>query len=221
MIGLGSTDGFDVAGGQLDLNTNVDFAYTVDRNAITTNTYLTAQSYEIDGTESSSVPEQGTWALMLAGLGAIWLGKRKRVSARWGILPVLALAVGLAQAGPLLPCTGFGPRRAPGAVELRRRQPGRDDRDHRVLYERSHVCQHTGDPDGQSISNHFDCGFERRDDCFSGDLAPPLATLRFKTQFTSRRFALPGWRRLSEAPINSTSTRSNRALLLRTHHPGP
>lgn len=70
---------------------------TVDRNAVTTNAYLTTQTHEIDGTTGASrVPELGTWgtcAMSLVGLGAIWLGKRKRVSARWGLLPVLAFAI--------------------------------------------------------------------------------------------------------------------------------
>ena len=110
MIGPGHSDEFDIESDQEDININDDYTYTVDRNAITTNTYLTTQTYEIDGTTgASSAPEPGTWgtcAISLAGLGAIWLGKRKRVSARWGILPVLAFAIGLARGGPLLPCTG-------------------------------------------------------------------------------------------------------------------
>ena len=35
--------------GQENININTDYAQTMDRNAMTTNTYLTTQSYELDG----------------------------------------------------------------------------------------------------------------------------------------------------------------------------
>jgi hypothetical protein len=33
-----------ILGGQEDINVNQDYIYTVDQNAVTTNTYLTTQS---------------------------------------------------------------------------------------------------------------------------------------------------------------------------------
>jgi hypothetical protein len=85
MIGPDLSDEFDVLGGQEDINVYADFVYTVDQNAVTTNTYLTTSSYEIDGTTSvssaSAVPEPGTWAtcaMSLGGLGGIWFVRRKR-----------------------------------------------------------------------------------------------------------------------------------------------
>jgi hypothetical protein len=63
-IGIGLTDEFDVISGQEDINVNNDYTYTVDQNAITADTYLTTQSYVIDGTTGSSVPEPGTFATL-------------------------------------------------------------------------------------------------------------------------------------------------------------
>lgn len=70
MIGLGSTDEFDILAGQTDENISSDYTYTVSQNAVTTNTYLTTQSYVIDGTTGSSVPEPCTFAILGAALAA-------------------------------------------------------------------------------------------------------------------------------------------------------
>ncbi len=60
MIGVNNSDEFVILSGQLDVNVGQDFTYIVDQNVITTDTYLTTQSYEIDGTTVGSVPEPGT-----------------------------------------------------------------------------------------------------------------------------------------------------------------
>lgn len=58
---------FLVLAGQLDINVNTEVFYATDRNAITTNTFLTSQTYEIDGTTSplGAAPEPGGWLLVL------------------------------------------------------------------------------------------------------------------------------------------------------------
>jgi hypothetical protein len=77
MTGLDQSDELDVIAGQTAINTNVDFTYTVGQNAVTTNTYLTTQSYEIDGTTGASpTPEPGTFALIGCGLGLVALRRR-------------------------------------------------------------------------------------------------------------------------------------------------
>jgi hypothetical protein len=69
MTGAGNTDQYAIPGGQEDINVNYDYTYTVTQNALTTNTYLTTQSYQIDGTTSqSTAPEPGTWGLVLGSL---------------------------------------------------------------------------------------------------------------------------------------------------------
>jgi hypothetical protein len=81
MTGLGLSDEFVVLSGQLDINLNYDFTYNVVQNAVTTNTYLTTQSYDIDGaTSASSVPEPGTWRL--TGCALVLLAFRRRLWAR-------------------------------------------------------------------------------------------------------------------------------------------
>jgi hypothetical protein len=77
MTGAGNTDEYAIPGGQEDINVNQDYTYVVDQNAVTTNTYLTTQSYEIDGTtNSTSTPEPGTLALIGCGL-ALCVGVRR------------------------------------------------------------------------------------------------------------------------------------------------
>jgi MYXO-CTERM domain-containing protein len=78
MIGLGSTDEFDILAGQQDENISSDYTYTVSQNAVTTNTYLTTQSYVIDGTTSSSVPGPSTFVLLGAALIAGSAALRRR-----------------------------------------------------------------------------------------------------------------------------------------------
>jgi len=67
---------FQIAPGQLDINVDTEFFYATDRNVTTTNTFLTTQTYEIDGATitGSPVPEPSTWALV--GLGLYFIGRR-------------------------------------------------------------------------------------------------------------------------------------------------
>jgi hypothetical protein len=79
MTGAGNTDEYVIPGGQEDINVNQDYTYAVNQNAVTTNTYLTTQSYEIDGaTRSVSTPEPGTWGLVVASLLLLALQHRRR-----------------------------------------------------------------------------------------------------------------------------------------------
>jgi hypothetical protein len=81
MIGVNGTDLFTVLSGQEDINVIETFSYNVDRNATTTNTYLTTQSYVIDGTTqgtASSVPEPASAGLVLLGIGAAAWWRRRR-----------------------------------------------------------------------------------------------------------------------------------------------
>lgn len=81
MIGPDLSDEFIVQAGQLDININSDFTYDVYQNAVTTDTYLTAQSYEIDGTTGTgTVPEPGTLGLIGCGLALLALRHRRRCS---------------------------------------------------------------------------------------------------------------------------------------------
>jgi hypothetical protein len=77
-VGDNLGDLFLVLAGQLDINVNTEVFYAADRNAITTSTYLTTQTYDIDG-NTSTVPEPGSWSMGGAGLLAFMLaawGKR-------------------------------------------------------------------------------------------------------------------------------------------------
>jgi hypothetical protein len=77
-VGDNLGDLFLVLAGQLDININTENFYATDRNAITTSTYLTTQTYDIDGTTTTStVPEPGSWSMGGAGLLAFML-------AAWG-----------------------------------------------------------------------------------------------------------------------------------------
>ncbi|MDQ6706993.1 MAG: PEP-CTERM sorting domain-containing protein, partial [Acidobacteriota bacterium] len=84
LTGDNQSQTFTIIAGQLDINVNVDRAFTVTRNAVTTNTFLTTQSFQIDGTSAGpipSVPEPGSWALLLTGAaGMILLGWKKQRS---------------------------------------------------------------------------------------------------------------------------------------------
>jgi hypothetical protein len=77
MTGAGNTDEYAIPAGQEDINVNQDYTYVVNQNAVTTNTYLTTQSYEIDGTtNSTSTPEPGTLALIGCALSILALRRR-------------------------------------------------------------------------------------------------------------------------------------------------
>jgi hypothetical protein len=81
MVGECQSDIFTVLSGQLDINVNTDFVYAVPRNIVTTNTFLTTQTYEITGTTpNSSVPEPATSGLLLLGLGTVACCRRRRFS---------------------------------------------------------------------------------------------------------------------------------------------
>ncbi len=74
MTGAQDSDEFDVLPGQLDINSNLYYTYTT--NPVTTNTYLTSQSYEINGTAAatvSAVPKPATFFLTSLALGLIVL----------------------------------------------------------------------------------------------------------------------------------------------------
>ena len=74
-VGTCSLNTFLIASGQLDVNVNTNFVYSVPRNIVTTNTFLPTQSYDSLGTGSpTSVPEPSPAALVFLGLGAaVWL----------------------------------------------------------------------------------------------------------------------------------------------------
>lgn len=77
MTGAGNTDEYAIPAGQEDINVNDDYTYVVNQNAVTTNTYLTTQSYEIDGTTNTgSVPEPGTLGLLGCALAVLALRRR-------------------------------------------------------------------------------------------------------------------------------------------------
>ena len=102
MIGANKTDQFFVAAGEVDDDLTYNYSYVVNQNAVTTNTYLITQSYEINGTtNSASTPEPG--ALALIGCALAILALRQRT---WRIGGILAAAIGLARGGNLPPCTG-------------------------------------------------------------------------------------------------------------------
>src|SRR5581483_8357049 len=69
---------FPVISGQLDINVNTETFFATDRNVTATNTFLTTQTYEIDGATitGSPVPEPSTWALL--GLGLCFVARRKQ-----------------------------------------------------------------------------------------------------------------------------------------------
>jgi len=85
-IGPGETDTFYVEPGQGDLNSVTTFTYTLDQNAVTTNTDLVSQSYEIDaiaGGSPAQAPELSTTSAasgltLLFGALAVVRGRRRR-----------------------------------------------------------------------------------------------------------------------------------------------
>jgi hypothetical protein len=78
-VGDNIGDLFLVSAGQLDINVNTENFYATDRNAITTSTYLTTQTYDISGTTAgASVPEPALAPLLLLGLIAILWWRRRR-----------------------------------------------------------------------------------------------------------------------------------------------
>jgi hypothetical protein len=98
-VGDNISDLFLILAGQLDINVNTENFYATDRNAITTSTYLTTQTYDISGTTAgASVPEPTFLPLLLLGLIAL-VGWRTRfrfclswLAARRMLLTVLAFA---------------------------------------------------------------------------------------------------------------------------------
>jgi hypothetical protein len=72
-------DTFTVLAGQLDINVNTDIQYSIAQTVVTTDTYLTTATYEINGvTSNNAVPEPGTLALLLAGAGMLLFVRRRR-----------------------------------------------------------------------------------------------------------------------------------------------
>ena len=79
-VGDNIGDLFLIYAGQLDININTENFYATDRNAITTSTYLTTQTYDISGTTAgASVPEPAFLPLLLLGLIAIVWWRRRRI----------------------------------------------------------------------------------------------------------------------------------------------
>ena len=76
---------FNILAGQTNININNAVSYSVPNDAVTTNTNLTTQLYQISGTTTSSgptsspspVPEPGTAGLVLVGCAA--LGARRQM----------------------------------------------------------------------------------------------------------------------------------------------
>ena len=75
-IGVGQcrSDTFTILSGQLDINVNTDFVYNVPRNIVTTNTFLTTQTYNITGTTTAPPPTPIPPSWTLLALGACWIG---------------------------------------------------------------------------------------------------------------------------------------------------
>jgi hypothetical protein len=81
-VGDCNQDSFTILAGQQDINVNVNNAFTIPVETVTTDTYLDSQTYEIAGTTEVApgvTPEPASVELVLSGLGAIACGLRKRV----------------------------------------------------------------------------------------------------------------------------------------------
>ena len=86
-VGDCQSDTFTVIAGQSDINVNADNGFAVARNVVTTNTFLTTQTYVITGTGGTAgtaavgAPALSGWglaglALLLAGAGTLLLQRR-------------------------------------------------------------------------------------------------------------------------------------------------
>jgi len=74
-------DLFLIPGGQLDINVNTNNEFAIDRNVVTTDTYLTTQTYDILGTTTSATPEPSSFGLASISLAVLALaGIRKRLA---------------------------------------------------------------------------------------------------------------------------------------------
>jgi hypothetical protein len=70
LVGDNQTDLFIVLAGQEDTNVNTNTEYYAARNVVTTNTYLTTQTYTISGTSSAvPVPAMSPMLLVVLGVG--------------------------------------------------------------------------------------------------------------------------------------------------------
>lgn len=64
--------------GQTDINVATDNEYLVSRNAVTTNTFLTSQTFDLNGAaDASSVPEPASAVLLGAGLLGLAVVRRR------------------------------------------------------------------------------------------------------------------------------------------------
>ena len=83
MVGDNQSELFTILSGQLDINVNTNNEYWITRNIVTSDTYLTSQSYSILGatTAGASVPEPPSVWLLMLGLCALaaWRWRRGRV----------------------------------------------------------------------------------------------------------------------------------------------
>ncbi|HEY1221009.1 MAG TPA: hypothetical protein VGF03_18850 [Bryobacteraceae bacterium] len=74
LVGDNQTEVFIVLSGQLDINVNTNIEYYAARNDVTTNTYLTTQSYTISGSATApATPAPASWLLLVIGLGVAGL----------------------------------------------------------------------------------------------------------------------------------------------------
>jgi len=64
----GQNDLTSVDSGQQAIDDNTPFEIAIDRNVVTTNTFLTTQTYDITGTSASAAPEPSSWGLILVGM---------------------------------------------------------------------------------------------------------------------------------------------------------
>lgn len=69
-----------VFSGQLDISATSNYLYDVNRTVTTTNTYLTAQTYQINGFTSVATPEPASMLLVAAGLAILKLVRRPKGS---------------------------------------------------------------------------------------------------------------------------------------------
>ncbi len=81
-VGACETDQFNILPNQSDINIETSIDYFVPRTVTTTNTFLTSQTFQIDGvSQLADVPEPATGSMFLAGGLALALLLRKRILA--------------------------------------------------------------------------------------------------------------------------------------------
>jgi hypothetical protein len=84
LVGDNQSDIFIVLAGQLDINVNTDIQYFIPVDVVTTDTYLTTDSYLLNGTtpvQGGAAPDPGS-TLLLLGVSLAGLGWATRWRAR-------------------------------------------------------------------------------------------------------------------------------------------